>query len=292
MKIKQPPLLPVAILAAALMVLDASYFTIDQRVSGVVLQFGQIERVEQEPGFHLRIPWVQSVKKFDARLLPAESGLQSLTTKDQRALQVAAYAKWRISDVALFYKATAGQLRGNDLISKGLGRAVTAELSTHTLQNIVSADAGMLAALKQAATDQTRDLGVEIVDVQLKTVDLPKDNDYTEAVYDRMRAERQRVAADVRAQGSEEAQKIRAEADGTAQTVLAEAYRSAEQLRGEGDAKATEIYAKAYGQDPEFFAFYRSLNAYRASFKDKQDVLVLEPKGQFFKYFKDEGSGK
>jgi len=292
MKIKYPQLLPVAALAALLFLLDASYFTIDQRVTGVVLQFGQILRVESEPGFHWRIPWVQTVKKFDARLLPAESGMQPITTKDQRALQVAAYAKWRIRDVAMFYRATAGQLRSTDLISKGLGRALTSELSTHTLQDAVSADGAMLAALKQATAEQTQDLGVEIVDVQLKSIDLPKDNDYTEAVYDRMRAERQRVAADVRAQGSEEAQKIRAEADGTAQTVLADAYRSAEQLRGEGDAKATEIYAKAYGQDPEFFAFYRSLNAYRAAFKDKQDVLVLEPKGHFFKYFKDEGSGK
>jgi membrane protease subunit HflC len=292
MKLKAPPLLPVAIIAAVLFLLDASYFTIDQRAIGIVMQFGEILRIETEPGFHLRIPYVQTVKKFDARLLPAESGVQTITTKDERALQVAAMTKWRIADVAKFYRATAGQLRGTDLISKGLGRALTSELSTHTMQDAVTGDAAMLAALKQATVQETKDLGIDIVDVQLKSVELPKDNDYTAAVYDRMRAERQRVAAEARANGSEAAQKIRAEADGTAQTLLAEAYRTAEQLRGEGDAKATQIYAQAYGQDPEFFAFYRSLNAYRASFKDKQDVLVLEPKGQFFKYFKDEGSSK
>jgi len=291
MKLKAPPLLPVAIIAALLFLLDASYFTIDQRAVGVVMQFGEILRIETEPGFHLRIPYVQTVRKFDARLLPAESGVQTITTKDERALQVAALAKWRIADVAKFYRATAG-LRGTDLISKGLERALTSELSSHTMQDAVAGDAAMLAALKQATVEETKDLGIDIVDVQLKTVELPKDNEYTAAVYDRMRAERQRVAAEARANGSEAAQKIRAEADGTAQTVLAEAYRTAEQLRGEGDAKATQIYAQAYGQDPEFFAFYRSLNAYRVSFKDKQDVLVLEPKGQFFKYFKDEGSSK
>lgn len=292
MKLKALPLLPVAIIAALLFLLDASYFTIDQRAVGVVMQFGEILRIETEPGFHLRIPYVQTVKKFDARLLPAESGVQTITTKDERALQVAALVKWRIADAGKFYRATAGQLRGTDLISKGLGRAMTSELSTHTMQDVVTGDAAMLAALKQATFEETKDLGIDIVDVQLKTVDLPKDNDYTASVYDRMRAERQRAAAEARANGSEAAQKIRAEADGTAQTVLAEAYRAAEQLRGEGDAKATQIYAQAYGQDPEFFAFYRSLNAYRASFKDKQDVLVLEPKGQFFRYFKDEGGSK
>jgi membrane protease subunit HflC len=266
-----------------------SFFIVEQHAQVVVFNFDEAVRSEARPGLHLKIPFVQRVRHFDARILSAESpaSLDALHTADGRSVAAIAVVRWHIADATAYYRATGGQpLKAADLLAKALSRGVADVLAAHTLAEALSGDAELDGALEQSLAHRVQDLGGQLVDAQFETVGLSKDSDYARAVYERMRAERARVAADLRARGGEEAQKIRAQADAEAQTVLGDAYRDAQKLRGEGDARAAEIYAKAYGQDPEFFSFYRSLNAYRDAFADSRHVLVVEPRGEFFKYFR------
>ena len=281
------------LLAAALVVLllAKSIYVVDQRAVGLLLEFDEIKDAGVAPGIHVMIPFAEQVRKFDRRLL---SDVQNATvaTSDQKALEVESYVEWRIADVAAYYRATNGQdLVADDRLLTIINRSLRETLGMHSLEQVVTGDRAQLdTALTADAEDKARELGMEVVDVRLRSIGLSKD--VAEAYYERMRAERRSVAEDLRARGGEAAEKQRADAEAEAQTTLADAYRKAETLRGEGDAKAAEIYAKAYGQDPDFFAFYRSLEAYRDAFAGKRDVLVVEPKGQFFKYFKDASGGK
>jgi membrane protease subunit HflC len=277
--------------ALFLVLLGNSAFVVDQRAVAVVLEFDKFKSAVTDPGLHFKVPFAQTVDKFDKRLL-TESETESIPTGDQKTLNVDYYVKWRIADVATYYRATGGKdLVVSDRLMKVVKGSLRDVLGSRSIEQIVSGDHDQLDdVLRHEAGDKARDLGIEVVDVRIKDLNLPKD--LADAYFDNMRTARKRMADDLRARGNEEAESIKSAADGEAQTTLAEAYRKAEALRGEGDGKAAEIYAKAYGQDPEFFAFYGSLNAYRESFKGKRNVLVIEPKGEFFKYFKDAGSGK
>jgi modulator of FtsH protease HflC len=274
-----------------LILLGNSVYVLDQRTVAVLLQFDRYIGAVTEPGLHFKLPFAETVDKFDRRL-QTDDDSDSVPTSDQKTLSVRYYVAWRIADVGVYYRATTGKdLFSTDRLNTVVKRSLRDTLGSRTLEQVVGGDQDQFNdALLHEAQAKARDLGIEVVDVRIVSMDLPKD--VADAYYDRMRAERKRIADDLRARGNEEADAIKAAADSEAQTTLAEAYRKSETLRGEGDAKAAEIYAQSYGQDPEFFAFYRSLNAYRDAFAGKSDVLVVEPKGEFFKYFKDAGSAK
>lgn len=277
------------------LLLANSVYIVDQRAVAVLLEFEQYKGAVTEPGLHFKLPFAQTVHKMDKRLLTARQST-SVPVAGQQSVDVDYYVKWRIADIATYYRATGGQAQiANDRLMQGLDSSLRDTLGKRTLEQIVTGDRDPLDdGLLRDAQRQAADLGIDVSDVRINTLTLPKD--VAQAYFDRMRAERKRTADELRARGKEEADQIRAAADSDAQTTLAEAYRKAETLRGEGDGKAAEIYARVYGQDPEFYAFYRSLNAYRDAFQGKRDVLVIEPRGEFFKYFnnagKDAGGGK
>lgn len=288
MKNTSPIVLAVAALAALLIVVN-TFFVVDQRERAVLFQVGELKDAEFKPGLHVKIPFFQTVRKFDARLLTLDNQTENFLTGEKKNVEVDFFVKWRIADAAVYYRATGGQeLVALDRLSAIINRGLRDEFGSRTIQQAVSDERDVIMQeLERKVVKNVADLGIEIVDVRLKSINLPQT--VSESVYDRMRAERGRVAADLRARGAEEAERIRADADRQAQVTLANAYKTAEELRGEGDAKASEIYAKAYGQDAEFYSFYRSLNVYRTSFGGGQDLLVLEPDGPFFKYFGGSG---
>ena len=288
--IRNPPVVLVIILALALMVISGSFFTVDQRERVLLFQLGEIKGADFKPGLHLKMPFVQRVLRFDGRILTLDNQTENFLTIEKKNVEVDFFVKWRIVDTTRYYRATGGQeLVAMDRLAAIVNPGLRAQFGSRTIRQVVSGERNeILDALEKTAADRVAELGIEIVDVRVKRVDLPKD--VSESVYQRMRAERTRVASDLRARGAEEAERLRAEADREAQITLANAYRESEKLRGEGDAKAAEVYAKAYGQDPEFYKFYRSLNIYRDSFGTRDNVLILEPDGELFKYFK--GGGK
>ena len=267
----------------------SSVFTVDQRDRAALFQLGEIKSTDFGPGLHFKIPFLQSVEKYDGRVLSLDSQVENFLTAEKKNVEVDYYVKWRIADTTTSYRTTGGpHLVAMDRLSSIVNRNLRDQFGSMTIQQAVSGERNaLMTSLEKATEDKVKDLGIQIVDVRVKRIDLPKE--VSASVYDRMRAERTRVASDLRARGGETAEKIRAGADQEAEVTLADAYRDAEIIRGEGDAKAADIYAKAYGQDPEFYSFYRSLSVYRDAFSTKQDVLVLEPKGELFRYFKDAG---
>ena len=234
----------------------------------------------------MKMPFMQSVKKFDGRILTLDNQTENFLTVEKKNVEVDYFVKWRISNPLQYYRATGGQeLVAADRLSATVNRGLRDQFGSRTIQQAVTSQRDkMMLALEKSAADKVKELGVEIIDVRIKSINLPAE--VSGSVYDRMRAERTRVAADLRAKGAEEAEKIRANADREAQVTLATAYREAEKMRGEGDAKSAALYSVAYGADPSFYKFYRSLSAYRDSFSGKNDVMVLEPKGEFFQTFK------
>ena len=271
-----------------LLLLSRSAYVLDQRAVAVLLEFDRYKATVTEPGLHFKLPFAQTVHKMDKRLLTARQ-TSNIPLSGQDSVDVDFYVKWRIADIATYYHATGGQARiANDRLVQDVDGSLRGVLGNHSVEQIITGDRDQLDdSLREAAQHAAHDLGLEVADVRIRTLTLPKD--VAQAYLDRMRAERKRVAEDLRSRGKQEAEQIRAAADNDAQTTLAQAYRQSETLRGEGDGKAAEIYDKVYGQDPEFYAFYRSLNAYRDAFQGQRDVLVIEPKGEFFKYFKDAG---
>ena len=283
-----PPIWWVAAAALLVMVISGSFFTVDQRERVLLFQLGEIKGSDFEPGLHFKLPMIQRVLRLDGRILTLDNQTENFLTIEKKNVEVDFFVKWRIVNTVNYYRATGGQeLVALDRLAAIVNPGLRAEFGSRTIQQVVSGERNeILDALEKMATDKVAELGIEIVDVRVKRVDLPKD--VSESVYQRMRAERTRVASDLRARGAEEAERIRAEADREAQITVANAYKESETLRGEGDAKASEVYAKAYGQDGEFYAFYRSLNIYRDAFATRDNVLVLEPKGELFQYFKSE----
>ena len=281
----------VAIALLVVVLVNASFFTVDQRQRVLLFQLGEIKGVDYEPGLHVKLPFVQNVVRFDGRVLTLDNQTENFLTVEKKNVEVDYFVKWRIADTTNYYRATGGEeLVAMDRLASIVNRGLRNEFGSRTIKEVVSGERDeYLRAVEENATTNVGELGISIVDIRVKRVDLPRD--VSESVYQRMRAERTRVASDLRARGAEEAERIRAEADRQAQVTLANAYRDAETLRGEGDAKAADIYAEAYGADSEFYRFYRSLNIYRQAFGSRDNVLVLEPDGELFQYFKgDKGN--
>ena len=275
------------IVAFALLTLANTAFIVDQREKAVLFQLGELTRADYTPGLHFKLPFMQSVTRFDARIQELDNPTENFLTAEKKNVEVDSYVKWRIADAAQFYRATGGgqSIVAADRLSAIVNSGLRGQFGSRTIQQAINTDrVAMMQALEKDAKEKVKELGIELVDVRIKSINLPRE--VSDSVYDRMRAERTRVATELRAKGAEEGEKIRANADRDAQVTVADAYRDAEKLRGEGDAKAAEIYAKAYSADAEFYKFYRSLSAYRDSIGGPNDVLVVEPKGEFFDAFK------
>ncbi len=270
-----------------------SLYVIKQTERGVLLQFGEVVNPDIQPGLHAKIPFVNNVRKFDGRLLTVDSQPERFFTLEKKALIVDSYAKFRVSDTAKFYTATNGEeARAVGLLAQRINNGLRNEVAVRTIQEVVSGERDQLMIdLTARMTEMAqKELGVEVVDVRVKQIDLPPD--VSESVYQRMNAEREKEAMEHRSQGKELAEGIRAAADREVTVIRADAYRDAEKIRGEGDARATSIYAAAFNQDPEFYAFTRSLRAYQESFDGSGDLLLVQPDSDFFRYLKDAAGGK
>jgi len=269
----------------AAIVLWNSFYIVSQTERAVLLRFGRIVEPDVKPGLHMKIPYVNSVRKFDARLLTLDTTTSRFLTLEKKALMVDSYAKWRVDDAERFYTATSGMKQiADERLARRLEAALRDQFGKRTLHESVSGQRDELMAQVTRSLNRAaqQELGIEVVDVRVKGIDLPRE--VNRSVFERMSSEREREAREHRAKGKELAEGIRADADRQRRVLLAEAFREAEELRGDGDAKAAAIYAAAYGQDQEFYAFHRSLQAYRESFSSKDDVLVLDPKSDFFRY--------
>jgi len=274
------------VLLIGLLVAWTSFFIVDERQVAIKLRLGEVIDSEYEPGLHFMTPlFINNVHKFDKRILTLDTRPERFLTGEKKNVSVDFFVKWRIENPATFYTSFGGDerqaaLRLLQIVKNGL----QLEFDKRTIKQVVSGErAQMMDDLTTAASNQVKQFGIEIVDVRIKQIELPED--VRGAVFQRMRAERERVAKEHRAQGEEVATGIRAVADRERTVILAEADRDAEKIRGEGDAVATDIYARAYGKDQDFYAFYRSMNAYRGALGSKQDVLILEPDSEFFRYF-------
>lgn len=274
--------LVIALAAAAF-----SLFTVKEWERAILFRFGEIIRTDYEPGLHFKIPIVNNVRKFDGRIMTLDADPERYLTAEKKNVIVDAFIKWRIGDVKAYYTSMGGDtLRANNRLAQIIKDNLRAEFGKRTIQEVVSGERKeVMNILKTTADDLTDDFGINVIDVRIKRIDLPED--ISTSVYSRMEAERERVAKELRSRGAEAAERIRADADRQRTVILAEAYRESEQLRGVGDASAADIYAKAFEKDPEFYSFYRSINAYRKSFSQKSDIMLLEPDTDFFKYFKD-----
>jgi len=264
-----------------------SMFRIDQREKAIMFQLGEIKKTDFKPGLHFKVPFINNVRKFDGRILTMDAAPERYLTSEKKNLIVDSFVKWRITDVAAYYKAMGGNERNADSrISQIIKDGFRSEFGKRTIQEAVSGErAQIMDNIVVNARRQLDEFGIEIVDVRIKRIDLPEE--VSNSVFDRMESERSRVAKDFRSRGAEEAERIRADADRQREIILAEAYRDAEHIRGEGDAASAKIYADAYNKDSEFYAFYRSLAAYKRSFANKGDYVVMQPDSDFFKYFKD-----
>jgi len=270
----------------ALLVGMSMLFIVDERQLAIKFRLGEIVDSEYTPGLHFKAPWpINNVRKFDKRILTLDTKPERFLTGEKKNVTVDFFVKWRISDPATFYTTFMGDERqANMRLLQIIKNGLQLEFDQRTIRQVVADDrAEMMDSLTRTSSDQVANFGIQIVDVRIKQIELPQD--VRSSVFERMRAERERIAAEHRAQGQEAAKGIRAVADRERTVLLAEAERDAEVTRGEGDARATDIYGKAYAQDAEFFDFYRSMNAYRSALANKNDVLVLEPDSEFFKYF-------
>ena len=281
-----------ATVLVVLVVLAMSIFTVDQRQFAIVFQLGEVKRVIEEPGLNFKIPMVQNVRFFDKRILTLDNPEpERFITSEKKNVLVDSFVKWRIIDPKLYYISVGGdESRAKTRLNQTVNAGLREEFGKRTVHDVISGERDQIMEdMRVKADADARKIGVQIVDVRLKRVELP--NEVSEAVYRRMEAERKRVANELRSEGAAESEKIRADADRQREVIVAEAYRDAQKIKGEGDAQATAIYAQAFGQNPEFYAFYRSLEAYRNSFKSKNDVLVVEPNSDFFKYMRGLGRG-
>jgi len=284
----------VVMLIALLIVVTVSnsLYVIKETERGVLLQFGEVVKPDLAPGLHIKIPFVNTVRKFDGRVLTVDSTAERFFTKEKKALIVDSYAKFRVSDTKKFYTATNGEeSRAMSLLSQRINDGLRNQVGVRTIQEVVSGERDELMQIITVQLDAVaqEELGVEIVDVRVKQIDLPPD--VSESVYRRMNAEREKEAREHRSQGQELAEGIRAAADREVTVLKANAYRDSELIRGEGDAIATATYAGAFNQDPEFYSFTRSLRAYKDSFTGQGDVLLVQPDSEFFRYLKDSQGG-
>ncbi len=282
-----------ALVVALILVASQALYTVNQTQYAIKFQLGEIVDVNKEAGLYFKVPLVQNVRYFDRRNLMLENGdVDRVVTSEKTPLEVDFVVLWRITDVRTYYVAVQGN---EDLARARLSQTVRSNLAEEfnksTMHEAISAGRErIMTETRQKADLDARNIGVEIVDVRLRRLALP--TDVTGPVYARMESERRRVANELRSTGAAESEKIRADADRQRQVILADAYRQAQKIKGEGDAKASAIYASAYGQNPEFFAFYRSLEAYKSTFRGRNDLMVLEPTSEFFQYFNKSGAGR
>lgn len=278
----------------ALMLLSSTVFVVDQRKYAIVFALGEVKQVISEPGLHFKLPPpFQNVVYLDKRIQtldPKEA--DRFITAEKMNILVDAFVKWRVTEPRLYFVSFGGdENRAGDRMQQIVKAALNDEITKRTVREVISGQRGkVMESIRGKVVDEAKQIGVEIVDVRLKRVDYVEQ--INNSVYERMKAERVRVANEARSTGSAESEQIRADADKQRTVILAEAYREAEKIKGEGDAKASQIYAEAFGRNPEFYKFYRSLEAYRSSFKSKADVMLVDPQSEFFKYFKSSGTGK
>jgi membrane protease subunit HflC len=276
----------IALVLVVLVVAGAAVYTVDEREKTIVVRFGQVLRYDDKPGVHFKTPFIDDVRYFDARILTLDAEPTPFLTKEKKYVLVDSFVKWRLLDALQFYLTVGGseseaKRRLEQLVNSGLRD----EFGKRTVKDVISSDrAKIMEILTTNADKEARKFGLEVVDVRLQRVDLPPE--VSQSVFQRMKAERSRIANELRAQGAEAAEKIRADAERRREILLADAYRQSERLRGEGDARSTAIYAGAANNAPEFYSLYRSLSAYKESFKSKDDILVVDPSADFFKYLK------
>jgi modulator of FtsH protease HflC len=277
-------------LVALIVLAASSLYIVDQRQLAILFQLGEVVDVKTSPGLYFKIPLAQNVRYFDSRILTMDTAEpERFITSEKKNVLVDLFVKWRIVDVKQYYVSVRGdEMLAQTRLAQTVNSSLRDEFGNRTVHDVVSGERDkIMEIMRQKADADARKIGVEVVDVRLKRVDLPQE--VSESVYRRMEAERKRVANELRSTGSAESEKIRADADRQREVILAEAYRKAQEAKGEGDAKASAIYAAAFQPNPEFYAFYRSLEAYKQSFKNKSDMLVLEPSSEFFKYLRNSG---
>ena len=274
-------------------VLSNAVYVISETQRGVLLRFGEVVKTDLAPGLHFKTPFVNSVRKFDGRILTVDSTPERFFTQEQKQLIVDSYAKFRVIDVAKYYTATNGEeFRAAALLSQRINDDLRNQVAGRSVQEVVSGERDQLMEAVKARLNETvlTELGVEVIDVRVKKIDLP--NEVSQSVYRRMNAEREKEARELRSEGKEIAEGMRAEADRKVTVIEAEAVRDAEIIRGDGDATATRIYADSFNRDPEFYAFTRSLNAYQQTFSSGSDIMLLQPDSQFFQYLRDPKASK
>ena len=277
---------------AGLVLLSMSVFVVDQRQDAIVFQLGEVVSVKTDPGLYFKVPLMQNVRYFDSRILTLDTvDPERFITAEKKNVLVDSFVKWRIVDVKQYYVSVGGdEIRARTRLLQTVNSSMREEFGKRTINEVVSGERDkIMEVLRTKADADARKIGVEVLDVRLKRVDFPLE--ISESVYRRMDAERKRVANELRASGAAEGEKIKADADKQREVILAVAYRDAQKTKGEGDAKASALYAAAFGRNPEFYSFYRSLEAYKQSFKNKSDVMVLDPSSAFFKYLKSSGKG-
>ncbi len=271
---------------------SSALYIVDQRQHAIVFQLGEVVDVKTSPGLYFKLPLVQNVRFFEARIMTMDTvEPERFITSEKKNVLVDLFVKWRIVDVKQYYISVRGdEMLAQTRLAQTVNSSMRDEFGNRTVHDVVSGERDkIMEIMRQKADADARKIGVEVVDVRLKRVDLPME--VSESVYRRMEAERKRVANELRSTGSAESEKIRADADRQREVILAEAYRSAQDIKGQGDAKSSSIYANAFQQNPEFYSFYRSLEAYKQTFKNKTDMMVLEPSSEFFKYLKNSGRG-
>lgn len=283
----------VVVAALVLLVGSNALYVIKETERGVLLKFGEVVNPNLQPGLHVKVPFVNNVRKFDGRIVTLDSQPERFFTQEQKALIIDSYAKYRIADTATFYTATNGEeSRAAGLLAQRINNRLRNQVAIRTIQEVVSGERDQLMETITRELDVVarEELGIEIVDVRVKQIDLPPE--VSESVYRRMNAEREKEARERRSQGQELAEGIRAAADREVTVISANAYREAQQLRGQGDADATRIYAEAFGEDPEFYSFTRSLRAYQDAFQSSGDIMLVRPDSEFFRYLKDSSGGE
>ena len=277
----------VGLIFIGLLILSGTLYTVDERERAIVVRFGQVIRYDDKPGLHIKTPFLDSVRFYSALILNLDADPQLFPTIEKKYVVVDSYVKWRISDVLKFHVAVGGdEAKARERLSQVINSGLRGEFGKRTVKEVISGDRRkIMELLSENADKDASEYGIEVVDVRIQRVEFP--TEVRDAVYRNMAAERARIAKELRAKGAEAAEKIRANAERQRDILLAEAYREAERTRGEGDARATAITGKAFSTNPEFYALYRSLNAYKESFKNKDDILVVDPSADFFKYFKN-----
>jgi len=282
---------PIIALIIIVIAIFSCMFTVSEGHSAIVLQYGKIEQANLKPGLHFKLPFVQQVADFDTRIQTLDAQPESYFTKEKKSVEVDFYVKWRIDDLVTYYQSTAGNIsQARQRLAPIVKDALRFQVNSRTLDELIS---GGRKAISQEVIDKankaTRELGITVLDVRIKRIELPES--VRDSVYNRMRAERKNLANKLRSTGKEAGEKIRADADRQRQVLMANAKSDATKVRGEGDAKAAAIYAKAYGQNRQFFSFYRSLQAYRTAFGQGKSVLIVDPHSRFMRYFNSAGGG-